>query len=107
MEARYPADEATESIEQRDGAVVNDGQPNLKPPSDAEAQAPAETARETSETIRSESHREKGPETPTVDASASPAVNDQPVASVDHTEQRGAEDDGGEVMEDNEDTVIY
>lgn len=104
MEARLSTDERNESArEEPDGPVDNDRQPSGKPTqADPEAQAPAET-----ETIASGSYRGKSPDIPTADAAPPSAASDQPVAAVDHAEQRGAEDDGGEVMEDNEDTVIY
>lgn len=108
MEARYAVDETNESArEQTDGPLDKRGQLNHEPPSDPDAQAPAEPTRKTSETIGPESRHGKSPDISTANAASSSNVKDQPVAAVDHAEERGAEDDGGEVMEDNEDTVIY
>lgn len=73
------------------------------PKSDENAQD--EQSKENKDAVTTETSHEKGtegtkPESPPLPSDDVPTTTNQDV-------HRGAEDDGGEVVEDNEDTVIY
>ncbi|KAL4780161.1 pinin/SDK/memA/ protein conserved region-domain-containing protein [Aspergillus varians] len=58
------------------------------------------------DTVATENNHDKGPEEAKPESPSIPS-NAVPASSSQEDVHRGAEDDGGEVVEDNEDTVIY
>ncbi|KAF5866431.1 hypothetical protein ETB97_011983 [Aspergillus alliaceus] len=104
FEARYPA-QGEELPEKKDGdeQVKSRGH---APTSEAEPQEPQDTTHETSDTVVAETNYNRDAKTGPADITV---ANDNNISiSNDHADvHRGVEDDGGEVVEDKEDTVIY
>lgn len=108
FEERHPTPTEEESKEQKESTqseVVAEQDPAPLP--DKEPKEPKEeTANDAAGTANAETDHDKGREIiagtdGTADRQDAAPVNDQPDA------HRAAEDDGGEVVEDQEDTVIY
>ncbi|KAL4903265.1 hypothetical protein BDW74DRAFT_53809 [Aspergillus multicolor] len=84
-------------------------QPEEKPEEQPEQSEPSLDAQgdkpeEQKDSVTAETNHEKEPEETKPDSAPAEAV---PATSHQEEDHRGAEDDGGEVVEDNEDTVIY
>jgi sRNA-binding protein len=101
FEARHPPQEESESKEEMETQAGNQQE---APQPDADVQEPKDTTEESSDKANAETNQGQN-----IEAAVPETVNDVP-ASVNHTgsdDHRAADDDGGEVVEDNEDTVIY
>jgi hypothetical protein len=105
FEARYSAQEE-ETSKKQDDVNQEENHEQASPVPEAESKKPKGTSHETSDTVSAETVATKNPEATQTDATPS---NDNNVSiNNDHADvHRGAEDDGGEVVEDQEDTVIY
>lgn len=101
FEARRPPQEESESKEETE---IRAGNQQEAPQPDVDVQEPKDTTEESSDKASAETNQGQN-----IEAAVPETVNDVP-ASVNHTgsdDHRAADDDGGEVVEDNEDTVIY
>ncbi|KAL4883461.1 pinin/SDK/memA/ protein conserved region-domain-containing protein [Aspergillus karnatakaensis] len=98
FDSRGARDEEQQETKKQDGQ--NEHLEQSEPQKDGENEAPKEQVdQETNETIH-----EKGSEQPQPEAAP---IADTSISTSTHEDHRAAEDDGGEVVEDNEDTVIY
>ncbi|KAE8134388.1 pinin/SDK/memA/ protein conserved region-domain-containing protein [Aspergillus pseudotamarii] len=103
FEARYPAHE-DESLKKQDG-VTQEEDRDQAPEPEAELKEDKDTTHE-ADTVVAETNHNRDSEAAPPDATAT-NNNNIPINN-DHADvHRGAEDDGGEVVEDKEDTVIY
>ncbi|KAF7117986.1 hypothetical protein CNMCM5793_007355 [Aspergillus hiratsukae] len=103
FEARHPPQEETESKEEKE---IQAGNHQESPLPDADVQEPKDTAQESSDKGKAETSQDQNVEAAQPETAP---VNDVPVSvnQNDSDDHRAADDDGGEVVEDNEDTVIY
>ncbi|GAB1210409.1 hypothetical protein APSETT445_009201 [Aspergillus pseudonomiae] len=103
FEARYPAHEEEPPKKQDEGAQQEDR--DQAPEPEAELKEDKDATRET-DTVGAETNHNRDSEAAPHDATA--ATTNNISINNDHADvHRGADDDGGEVVEDNEDTVIY
>jgi hypothetical protein len=101
FEARHPPQEGRESKKENE---TQTGNQHEAPQPDAGVQEPKDATDESSDKGNAETNQDHN-----IEAALPETVNDVPV-SVNHTDSddhQAADDDGGEVVEDNEDTVIY
>lgn len=103
FEARHPPQEETESKEEKDTQAGNQQETPLP---DADVQEPKDTTQEIPDKGNAETSQDQNIEAALPETAP---VNDVPVSvnQNDSDDHRAADDDGGEVVEDNEDTVIY
>lgn len=103
FEARYPAHEDESSKKQDEVTQEENRDQALEP--EAELKEDKDTTHETDAVVAETNHNRDSEAAPP-DATAT-NNNNIPINN-DHADvHRGAEDDGGEVVEDKEDTVIY
>ncbi|GFF83820.1 twinfilin [Aspergillus udagawae] len=101
FEACHPPQEGRESKKENE---TQTGNQHEAPQPDAGVQEPKDTTDESSDKGNAETNQDHN-----IEAALPETINDVPV-SVNHTDSDdhlAADDDGGEVVEDNEDTVIY
>ncbi|KAB8219234.1 pinin/SDK/memA/ protein conserved region-domain-containing protein [Aspergillus novoparasiticus] len=103
FEARYPAHEEEKTSKKQDEVAQEDR--DQAPEPEAELKENKDTTHET-DAVGAETNHNRDSEAAPSDATA---INNNNIPiNNDHADvHRGAEDDGGEVVEDKEDTVIY
>ncbi|RHZ73847.1 hypothetical protein CDV55_107641 [Aspergillus turcosus] len=103
FEARRPPQQETESKEEKDTQAGNQQEAPLP---DADVQEPKDRTQEIPDKGNAETSQDQNIEAALPETAP---VNDVPVSvnQTDSDDHRAADDDGGEVVEDNEDTVIY
>ncbi|KAE8154736.1 pinin/SDK/memA/ protein conserved region-domain-containing protein [Aspergillus avenaceus] len=104
FESRYPPEEEESTKESNDDN--KEEKHDQAPAPEADTQELKEISQETSDPVGAETNHVRGSEVARTDITP---TNDNNVSmDNDHADvHRGAEDDGGEVVEDKEDTVIY